>query len=100
MMMQLALDLVSFYSTFKESTADSIQNFSNTLKKSCKGDPNIEVLHRGKGFEDLYLPLFEDRYRVNVDVDHMIIRTDVPIYEMVYQGSTKTEIYVHKINAN
>ena len=99
-MMQLALDLVSFYSNFKESTADSIQNFSNTLNKSCKGDPNIEVLHRGKGFEDLYLPLFEDRYRVNVDVDHMIIRTDVPMYEMVYQGSTKTEIYVHKINAN
>ena len=100
MMMQLALDLVSFYSTFKKSTADYIQNFSKALRESCKDNPNIEVLHIGSGFEDLYLPLLEDSCRVNVEVDHMIIRTDVPIYEMVDQGSTKTESYIHKINAD
>ena len=100
MMMQLALDLVSFYSTFKKSTTDYIQNFSKALRESCKDNSNIEVLHIGSGFEDLYLPLLEDSYRVNVEIDHMIIRTDVPIYEMVDQGSKKTESYIHKINAD
>ena len=100
MMMQLALDLVSFYSTFKESIADYIQNFSKDLNKSCKDNPNIEIVHMRSGFEDLYLPLFEDGYRANVDASHMIIRTDDSVYEMVNQGSTETEIYIHEINVD
>ena len=58
MMMQLALDLVSFYSTFKESIADYIQNFSKDLNKSCKDNPNIEIVHMRSGFEDLLLATF------------------------------------------
>ena len=37
---------------------------------------------------------------MNVDADNVIIRTDGPIYEIVNQGSTKTESYIHKINAD
>ena len=92
--------IVSCYSTFKESTAGYIQNFIKDLNKSCKDNFNIEAVHTARGFEDLYLPLFKDGCRVNVDADHVIIRTDVPIYEIVNQGSTKTESYIHKINAD
>ena len=91
--------IVSCYSTFKER-AGYIQNFIKDLNKLCKDNFNIEAVHTARGFEDLYLLLFKDGCRVNVDADHVIIRTDGPIYEIVNQGSTKTESYIHKINAD
>ena len=98
MMLQLALDLVSFYSVFKEETADEIQDFSKALKESCKDNPNIEIFDTGSGSEDLYLPHIEEGCKVNVDADHMIIRTDIPVCEMVNQGNTKTKSHNNKGN--
>ena len=89
-MLHLALDLVSFYSVFKEDLAEDFQDFSKDLKESCKDNPNIAIFDSGSGFEDLYLPHLEGGCRVNVDADHMIIRTDIRIYEMVNDGNTKT----------
>ena len=98
MMLQLALDLVSFYSVFKEDTADEIQDFSKNLKESCKDNPNIEIFDTGSGSEDLYLPHVEGGCKVNVDADHMIIRTDIPVCEMVNQGNKKTKSHNCKVN--
>ena len=97
-MLHLALDLVSFYSVFKEDLAEDFQDFSKDLKESCKDNPNIAIFDSGSGFEDLYLPHLEGGCRVNVDADHMIIRTDIRIYEMVNEGNTKTKSYIRKTN--
>ena len=98
MMLQLALDLVSFYSVFKEEIANEIQDFSKALKESCKDNPNIEIFDSGSGSEDLYLPHIERDREVNVDADHMIIRTDIPVCEMVNQGNVKTKSQNCKVN--
>ena len=98
MMQQLALDLVSFYSVFKEEIANEIQDFSKALKESCKDNPNIEIFDSGSGSEDLYLPHIERDREVNVDADHMIIRTDIPVCEMVNQGNVKTKSQNCKVN--
>ena len=98
MMLQLALDLVSFYSVFKEEIANEIQDFSKALKESCKDNPNIEIFDSGSGSEDLYLPHIERDREVNVDADHMIIRTDIPVCEMVNQGNVKTKSHNCKVN--
>ena len=98
MMLHLALDLVSFYSVLKKDLAEEIQDFSKDLKESCKDNPNIEIFDSGSGFEDLYLPHADDDRRVNVDADHMIIRNDIPICEIVNQGITKSKSDIRKTN--
>ena len=98
MMMQFALDLVSFYFVFKGDIAEEIQDFSKALKESCKDNPNFEIFDTGSGSEDLYLPHIEEGCKVNVDADHMIVRTDIPICEKVNQGNTKTKSHTHKVN--
>ena len=97
-MLHLALDLVSLCSVFKGDTDDYIQKFGKTLKETCKNNPNIAILDTGSRVEGLYLPHIEGGRKLNVDADHMIIRSDVTVYEMVDQGSTKTESYIHKTN--
>ena len=97
-MLHLALDLVSLCSVFKGDTDDYIQKFGKTLKETCKNNPNIAILDTGSRVEGLYLPHVEGGRKLNVDAEHMIIRSDVTAYEMVDQGSTKTESYIHKTN--
>ena len=97
MMLHLALDLVSFYSVLKKDLAEEIQDFSKDLKESCKDNPNIEIFDSGSGFEDLYLPHADGDRRVNVDADHMIIRNDIPICEIVNQGITNLKVTFEKL---
>ncbi|XP_031555646.1 uncharacterized protein LOC116292467 [Actinia tenebrosa] len=75
-----ALDLVSFFNIFKDDMKDEIGRLAADLER-CVENNNVEIIHTGSGFEQLSLPHIENFMLWNTDADHMIIRTDVEVME-------------------
>ena len=51
----------------------------------CHGNPDVEVIHTGSGFEGLSLPHLEKRQAWNTDADHMIIRSNLKLHDGMRQ---------------
>ena len=80
----LTLDLVSFFNIFREHMEEDINRLAKDLEQCCAGNPDVEVIHTGSGFEGLSLPHLDSRSTAwNTDADHMIIRTDLKLLEGV-----------------
>lgn len=76
-----ALDLVSFFNIFQDDIGDEIGRLAADLDRSVIKDNGVEIIHTGSGFERLFLPHIENFMVWNTDADHMIIRTDVDVLE-------------------
>ena len=80
----LTLDLVPFFNIFREDMEENINSLAKDLEQCCAGNPDVEVIHTGSGFEGLSLPHLDSRSTAwNTDADHMIIRTDLKLLEGV-----------------
>ena len=80
----LTLDLVSFFNIFREHMEEDINRLAKDLEQCCAGNPDVEVIHTGSGFEGLSLPHLDSRSTAwNTDADHMIIRTDLKLLQGV-----------------
>ena len=89
-MLQMTVELVSFYNIFKGQTASEIHVLGQDIKKANENFANIEVLNTGSGFENLYLPHIEGGC-LNVDADHMIIRHDITICDRTNEVLVQTD---------
>ena len=79
----LTLDLVPFFNIFREDMEENINSLAKDLEQCCVGNPEVEVIHTGSGFEGLSLPHLDRLTAWNTDADHMIIRTDLKLLEGV-----------------
>ena len=79
----LTLDLVPFFNIFREDMEENINSPAKDLEQCCVGNPDVEVIHTGSGFEGLSLPHLDRLTAWNTDADHMIIRTDLKLLEGV-----------------
>jgi len=89
--LNLTLELVPFFNIFREDMEESINSLAQDLEKCCVGNPHVEVIHTGSGFEGLSLPHLEKSTAWNTDADHMIIRTDLKVHEGVETAGRNTE---------
>lgn len=92
-MLRLALDLVSFYRSFKVDVF-SLEESSEDVKPDCRKNLDVKILDTGSAFEDLYLPHVKSS-ELNIDADHMIIINDITVRESD-QCFAKTENYICK----
>ena len=79
----LTLDLVPFFNIFREDMEENINSLAKDLEQCCAGNPDVEVIPTGSGFEGLSLPHLDRLTAWNTDADHMIIRTDLKLLEGV-----------------
>lgn len=83
-----ALNLVSFFNIFKDEMGEEIGRLATDLDR-CVVKNDVETIHTGSGFEQLSLPHMENSMLWNTDADHMIIRTDVEVLEGSKLAETK-----------
>lgn len=76
-----ALDLVSFFNIFQDDMGDEIGRLAADLDRCIVKNNGVEIIHTGSGFEQLSLPHIENFMLWNTDADHMIIRTDVEVQQ-------------------
>lgn len=98
-MFELAVDLISFYSIFKNEAARQIHNtnIDRCFNEARKKNIDVEIVNTGSAFEDLYLPYMEGK-TLNVDGDHMIIRNDITVCVTAEQNITKEEQWATEIS--
>ena len=98
-MFELAVDLISFYSIFKNEAARRIHNtnIDRCFNEARKKNIDVEIVNTGSAFEDFYLPYMEGK-TLNVDGDHMIIRNDITVCVTGEQNITKEEQWATEIS--
>ncbi|KAJ7381862.1 hypothetical protein OS493_038626 [Desmophyllum pertusum] len=69
----------------------NINELAQDLEKCCLGNPDVEVIHTGSGFEGLSLPHLDQRQAWNTDADHMIIRTNLKLHQGMKLGDKDVE---------
>ena len=79
----LELDLVPFFSIFREDIKENINSLAKDLEQCYVGNADVEVIHTGSGFEGLSVPHLDRLTAWNTDADHMIIRTDLKLLQRV-----------------
>ena len=79
----LTLDLLPFFSIFREDIKENINSLAKDLEQCYVGNADVEVIHTGSGFEGLSVPQLDRLTAWNTDADHMIIRTDLKLLEGV-----------------
>ena len=84
-----AVDLVAFYDILSGDLNQEINRLARDLEKCCVDNPRVEVVHSGSGFEGLSLPHL-DGDSWNTDADHMLIRTDIEVFESTATGEEQS----------
>ena len=99
--LNLVLELISFFTIFKGDVKDDFTRLANDLDRLFLHQPNIEVLHQGSGFEDLFMPHVDDgASTLNTDADHMIIRNEFTIIERDLKEPVNQDDVVHSRSCN
>lgn len=89
MLLDSALELVAFYYILSGDLEERINGLAGDLEKCCADNPRVEVVHTGSGFEGLSLPHLEGN-SWNTDADHMLVRTDIEVFESKAIGEEQT----------
>jgi len=77
---EVAFDVVCSFSRFNDDFSTNMRQLQYDLDNHFKGRKDIEVIHTGSSYEQLFLAHVSAK-KLNTDGDHMIIQTNYIVQE-------------------